>query len=190
MSAVKKTNSANGSKLKANLRVVKGGLYPYSKREILIENLWLFCQASLWNTQLFSDDEITEFKALLSEHFKGSKNNEKTFKHLVERVCLAKRYLARRKGRYISKPIDWLNINYKNGLTGTAGWFAVVEEQRKTVPRYNEGISLLAKAVYKYCDKKNVNEVLQFRKELIQLKQHDLVQTYMNTIMHIQYFNF
>ena len=40
--------------------------------------------------------KITEFKALLSEHG-GSKNNEKTFKQLVERVCLAKRYLARRK---------------------------------------------------------------------------------------------
>ena len=189
MSAVRKLKTEKNTTRTSHLKVVKGGLYPYSKREISTENLWLFCQASLWNTQVFSDEEIKEFKALLSEHFKGSKNIEKTFKQLVERVCLAKRYLARRKGRYISKPIDWLNINYKNGLAGTAGWYAVVEEQRKTVPHYNEGISVLAKAVYKYCEKRSILDMLQYRKELIKLKQHDLLQTFMNTVMHVQYFN-
>lgn len=189
MSVARKTKSGIGKQNHAKLNIIKGGLYPYTKKEIAAENLWLFCQASLWNTQLFSDEEITEFKNLIAEHFSGSRNIEKTFKQLVERVCLAKRYLSRRKGRYISKPIDWLNINYKNGLAGTAGWYAIVEEQRKTVPHYNEGISLLAKGVFKFCENKSILDMLQYRKELIQLKQHDLVQTYMNTIMHVQYFN-
>lgn len=189
MSAVKKV-SEKSTKRTSTLRVIKGGLFARTKKEIVIENLWLICKASFWNTQLFSNEEEKEFKALLAEHFKGSKNIELTFKQLVERVCLTKRYLSRKKGRYISKPIDWLNINYKNGLSGTLSWYKVVQEQRETVPHYNEGISLLAKALLKYADKRNILDMLHYRRELIRLKQHDLLQLFMNSIMHIQYFNF
>lgn len=174
----------------SHLRVIKGGLFPTSKREKRIEQFWLFCRATFWNTQQFTDVETGEFKTLIREHFKRNKNVDVVFKQLVERVCLAKRYVTRRKGRYISKPIDWLNINYKNGLAGTASWYKVVQEQRETVPHYNEGILLLSRAVLKYCENRNILEILNYRRELIKLKQHDLLQLYMNTIMHIQYFNF
>lgn len=192
MSAIKKIQTKREIKNThvPHLKVVKGGLFPTTKREKRIEQFWLFCHATFWNTQQFSDAEITEFKLLIREHFKRNKNVDATFKQLVERVCLAKRYVTRKKGRYISKPIDWLNINYKNGLAGTASWYKVVQEQRETVPHYNEGIALLAKSVYKYCETRNILDMLINRKELIRLKQHDLLQIYMNTIMHIQYFNF
>lgn len=192
MSALRKIQTKKETKSKnvSHLRVIKGGLFPTSKREKRIEQFWLFCQATFWNTGQFTDAQVGEFKTLISEHFKGSKNVDKTFKQLAERVCLAKRYVSRRKGRYISKPIDWLNINYKNGLAGTASWYKEVETQRETVPHYNEGILLLSRAVLNYCEKRNILDILLYRKELIKLKQHDLLQIYMNTIMHIQYFNF
>ncbi|MBA2611322.1 MAG: hypothetical protein H0U95_05070 [Bacteroidetes bacterium] len=188
MSALKKT-TANSKARTSTLRVIRGGLFPQTKKEIATENLWFICKASFWNTQLFSNEEEKEFKVLLAEHFKGSKNIDVTFKQLVERICLTKRYLTRRKGRYISKPIDWLNINYTNGLAGTLSWYKVVEEQRKNVPHYNEGITLLAKALLKYADKRNILDMLHYRKELIRLKQHDLLQVFMNSIMHLQYFS-
>lgn len=192
MSALRKIQTKNETKNKtvSHLRVIKGGLFPTTKREKRVEHFWLFCQATLWNTQQFSDAQVTEFKTLINEHFKGNKNVDKTFKQLVERVCLAKRYVTRKRGRYISKPIDWLNINYKNGLAGTASWYKIVEEQRETVPHYNEGILILSRAVHNYCEKRNILDILQYRKEFISLKQHDLLQIYMNTIMHVQYFNF
>ncbi len=172
------------------LSVIKGGLFPPSKLEDHIENFWLFCQAALWNTQSFSDIEKESFKKLIADYFKNSINLDETFKELIERVCLVKRYVQRRNGRYISKPIDWLNINYKNGLAGTKSWYLNVKQQRATVPHYNEGISLLAKAILKYSEDRNILDLLQYRKELIALKQPDLLQTYMNAVMHIQYFNF
>jgi hypothetical protein len=178
------------NKTVSHLKVVRGGLFPTSNREKRIEQFWLLCHATFWNAQQFTDAEVNEFKELIREHFKRNRNVDSVFKQLVERVCLAKRYVTRRKGRYISKPIDWLNINYVNGLAGTAGWYKVVEEQRETVPHYNEGIALLAKAVYRFCETRNIVEMINFRKDLIRLKQHDLLQIYMNTIMHIQYFNF
>lgn len=192
MSALKKIQTKKEIKNThvPHLKVIKGGLFPTTKREKRIEQFWLFCRATFWNTQQFTDAEIAEFKLLIGEHFKRNKNVDVVFKQLIERVCLAKRYVTRRKGRYISKPIDWLNINYKNGLAGTAGWYKIVQEQRETVPHYNEGIAYLAKAVYKYCETRNFLDMLINRKELIRLKQHDLLQIYMNTIMHIQYFNF
>jgi hypothetical protein len=188
METAKKTNQKASTQLK--LQLLKGGLYPRTKKETASENLWLICKAAFWNTQLFTHEEEANFKLLIAEHFKGSRNLDVTFKQLVERVCLVKRYLTRRKGRYISKPIDWLNVNYKNGLSGTAKWYKDVENQRATVPHYNEGIALFAKALLKYADSRNIIDLLNYRRELIELKQHDLVQLYMNSIMHIQYLNF
>ena len=149
----------------------------------------MFCQAALWNNQQFAKEEIKEFKFLISEHFTKGKSINKTFRQLVERVCLAKRYVARKKGRYISKPVDWLNINYKNGLASTKAWYKSVQEQRESVPHYNEGIALLSEAVLNFCEHRNILDILHFRKELIQQKQYDLLQIYMNSILHIDYFN-
>ena len=171
------------------LTVIRGGLFQPSIVELYSENFWLVCKAAFWNTQLFIEAEEQEFKILIAAYFEGSKNFRVTFEQLVERVCLTKRYLTRKKSRYISKPIDWLNINYANGLSSTADWYKLVEQQRKLVPHYNEGIALFAEAIYNYTQRKSTLEILYYRKELIHLKQHDLLQIYMNCIMHIHYLN-
>ena len=171
------------------LKVIRGGLFQPSIVEIYNEHFWLVCKAAFWNTQLFTEAQEQEFKILIAAYFEGSKNLRVTFEQLVERVCLTKRYLTRKKSRYISKPIDWLNINYVNGFARTANWYKMVEAQRLLVPHYNEGIALFAEAIYNHIQRKSTLEILYYRKELIQLKQHDLLQLYMNCIMHIQYLN-
>ncbi len=188
MNTIRKTQAAvSKSTPMTHMRVVKD-VIP-TKREIRIEQFWQFCQAALWSTREFNYAEIKEFKMLIGEHFKRNQNPDKVFKQLVERACLAKRYISRKNGRYISKPVDWLNINYKNGLIGTKGWYKEVQEQRKTVLHYNEGIALFAQAVYSYCDSRNILGIDSFRKEMIRLRQYDLLQMYTNTIIQIQYFN-
>jgi hypothetical protein len=169
------------------LSVIRGGGFTPSKFQSHIENFWLFCHAALWNTQSFSGVEKENFKKLIAEYFKNSENLDETFKELVERVCLAKRYVLRHNGRYISKPIDWLNINYKNGLAGTKNWYLNVEQQRAIVPHYNQGISLLAKAVLKYSEGKNILDTMQYCRELIKQKQIDLLQIYINAIDNLQF---
>lgn len=186
MTAVRKIQTRKRTH-KSHLRVVRGGQYSSTKKERRIEQFWLFCNACLWNNQQFEESEVTEFKKLIGEFFKNCKDADAKFKQLVQRACLAKRYVTRRSGRYISKPIDWLNINYKNGLAGTASWYKQVQEQRKSVPHYNEGISTLANAVLDFSQTRNVLAVPNFRSELLKQKQSDLAQIYMNTIMHIHY---
>ena len=173
------------------LRVIRGGKYQNSKIETRVNQFWQFCHACLWNNEQFTEEQTSEFKKLIAEYFTGIKNTreaDKTFRELIERVCLAKRYVNRRPYRFISKPIDWLNINYKNGLAGTAKWYSKVEEQRKTVPHYNEGISLLSRAVLAYCDLSSPLVINLHREVLMEEKQTDLLQIFMNTVMHIRYF--
>ena len=171
------------------LRLIKGGRYDFFTRERRIEQFWSFCHATLWNNEQFEAAQVEEFKKLIAEHFRKFIDADNAFKELVERVCLAHRYVARRQSRYISKPIDWLNINFSNGLTGTESWYKSVQEQRKTVPHYNEGILTLSRAVLNYCKTRNVFDILNYRRELIKQKQFDLLQIYMNAIPHILYFN-
>lgn len=170
----------------SHLRIVRDELTEAKNR---VDQFWLFCHATLWNNDQFSKIEVLEFKKLICQHFMKFNDLDTAFKQLVERVCLAKRYVSRRQGRYISKPIDWLNINYRNGLIGTESWYKSVLEQRKTVPHYNEGILTLSLAVMNFCDKQNTKDFVFYRAELIRLKQFDMLQVYMNAIVHIGYFN-
>ena len=183
MSAIKKTNS---KKVKVTpLRVVY--VNPEYKTHRLLNGLWIVAYSTIWNNRPFTCVETAEFKKLLSEHLKADKNVKQNFKDIVERICLAKRFVSRRKERYIAKPIDWLNINYHNGLAGTAGWLEEVKEQRKTVPHYNEGIATFAHAILHYLESPNMLVFLRYRRMLMEQKQYDLLQIYYNTVLNLQY---
>ena len=189
MSAIRKTISKKSKKTikQSPLKVI------YSKStddtEKLVHGIWMTAYTAFWNNKRFTIPEIQELKKLISEHFENNKNNKRNFKELIERICLAKRFVARRKWRYISKPIDWLNINYHNGLVGTSSWYEEVKEQRKTVPHYNEGITTLANGILKYMESPNMMVFLRYRRMLLEQKQFDLLQIYQITIINLQYLN-
>lgn len=179
MSAVKKIKTTVPL-----LRVVKGG--KSNPLNSMVDNTWIFIHAALWCNNEFSAKEQTQFQNLIAEHYNTHKNPTKVFEEIIERVCLAKRYVNRKRGRYLSKPIDWLNLNYHKGLSGTEGWYQEVCLQRLTVPEYNKGITLLAKAITKYLQEPTIKTIVTYRKKLIGEKQFDLLQIFNNSIINFQ----
>lgn len=153
----------------------------------LIEGLWNVAQAGLWPKQTFTAREKALLKELIADHFTAGKNEKKTFKEILERICLVKRYVARKRGRYISKPQDWLNIHYPLGLTGTAAWLEKVNEVRADVPEYNKGIKTFANAVLAFLESPEQKTFQRFRKQLAEQNQHDLLQVYYATIINLQF---
>ena len=189
MSAIKK-NKWPKSKQAAKvipMRIV------YSKsrneNEKFIHGMWMTLYSTFWNNRQFSPSETSELKKLIADYFENGKNQKRNFKDLAERICLAKRYVNRKKGRYISKPIDYLNINYRNGLQGTASWLKEVKEQRKSAPHYNEGITTFATALLSYIESPSASVYYKFRTKLIAQKQYDLLQIFQNTILNLQFLN-
>jgi hypothetical protein len=183
MSAIRKTKSKETKVIQ--LKVIRGGTSREANK--LINASWAVVQSALWNSRHFNPNEVAQLKELIADHYDNGKSIKATFKDLIERICLAKRYVARKKGRYISKPVDWLNIHYHNGLAGTASWLQEVKEQRKTVPQYNQGISTLAKGILKYIESPSMVVFYQYRRMLIEQKQQDLLQIFYNTIIHLQF---
>lgn len=179
MSAVKKIKTTV-----PHLRVVKGG--KSNPLNSIVDNTWIFIHAALWCNNEFSAKEETQFQNLIAEHYNTHKNPTKVFEEIIERVCLAKRYVNRKRGRYLSKPIDWLNLHYHKGLSGTEGWYQEVCLQRLTVPEYNKGITLLAKAITKYLQEPTIKTIVTYRKKLIAEKQFDLLQIFNNSIINFQ----
>src|SRR3954466_13159706 len=139
MSAAKKIEG-NTKEAKSKFSIVYGDLHANGKRQKRINDFWIFCHSTFWSKEIFSEIQEEEFKKLIAEHFRHSKNSDKTFIELIHRAVLAKRYVKRSQWRYIPKPSDWLNINYSKGLAGTADWFRQLAEQRKTVPSYNSAL--------------------------------------------------
>lgn len=170
------------------LTVVKGGRNK-NKRHQRINDFWAFCHSALWMNEQFSPAEIEEFKILIAEHFKSSTTANKTFAELIRRVVLAMRYVQRSKGRYISKPADWLNIYNNKGLTGTKTWMESIEKQRLKMPQYNQGIYTLSKALKIFSEKQTTLSVVHYRKELLKAKEHELLSVLMTGIAFITFLN-
>lgn len=189
MNAIKKVNrKQSGQTAKViPLRVVHSK--SKNDHENFIQGVWMVAYSSFWNSRQFSLAETKEFKRLIAEHFETNRIPKQNFKDLVQRICLAKRFVARKTGRYISKPVDWLNINYCNGLAGTTAWLDAVNEQRQKVPHYNEGIAMLAAAILKYIESPSASVYYRFRTKLIEQKQFDLLQIFQTTILNLQYLN-
>lgn len=153
----------------------------------LVNAIWGAVSFSLWPYKTFDSSEVDYFKALIGEHFLNGRDAKKNFKEIIERVCLAKRYVARKRGRYISKPQDYLNVHYPLGLAGTASWLQQVNVVRKDVPEYNKGISTLAKALLAFIDSPAITTYHKGRKQLLDQNQFDLLQVFNNTIIHLEY---
>ena len=159
---------------------------PETSTANLINGVWNVARAALWPNQNFSEKEKFTLKRLIADHFKGELSHKRTFKELLERICLAKRYVSRKRGRYISKPQDWLNIYYPLGLSGTDAWLERVYEIRSDVPEYNQGIHTFAKAILAYMEKPTENTFHKYRVELMEQKQFDLLQVFYATIINQQ----
>lgn len=157
------------------------------KTNELINGVWAAAQASLWFGKCFSEKEEEQFKDLIAEHFFNGLDSRKNFKELIECLSLAKRYVARKRGRYISKPQDYLNIHYPLGLAGTASWLDQVKAIRTDVPDYNRGITTLAKALLAFIENPSTAEFYKGKKQLTEQHQFDLLQVYNNTILKLQY---
>jgi hypothetical protein len=185
MSAVKKIQTPGFT----TLRVIKGGSKRQFQNQKIINTAWLFAHASLWPHQSFSSNETFQFKQLLLVYFKEKGLTQKSLIEFCEKVCLVKRYLVRKKGRYVSKPVDWLNIHYKYGIAGTDRWLKEVRDQRKLVPEYNKGIYTLANAICKYLSVPSKNTYLNFRNQLIDQRQFDLIPLLNATVIGINYLN-
>lgn len=169
------------------LRIIYGDKYYAPIKRKRINDFWSFCHSTFWPNENFTQEQVNEFKALIADHFKGAKDINGKFKELIERAALVKRYLRRREGRYISKPADWLNINFLFGLSNTARWYKELTEQRKTVPHYNEGIAYLAEAILSYSKYRKPQEVAKWREAFIADKHTDLMQLYMNAVAYMDH---
>lgn len=188
MSAIRKTNSKSKKSGKGKVIQLNAFRQPNQiEMEKLINGLWSVAQSALWFHRNFTPKEKESLKELIADHFYNSKNNKRNFKELVERICLAKRYVARKRGRYISKPQDWLNIHYPLGLAGTAAWLERVNEVRADVPDYNKGITTLAKGTLKFIESPSQETFDRCSRLLIEQNQFDLLQIFNSTITNLLY---
>lgn len=184
------SSKVNGKRKSAKVIQLNAFHSPYHKeRKLLIAGLFNVAHSSLWPNRSFTNKEQQELKGLIADHFTGRKSDARIFKEIIERICLAKRYVARKRGRYISKPQDWLNIFYPLGLAGTEAWLERVNEVRADVPDYNKGIRTFANAVLAYSNTPGQKTFQKYKQQLVSQKQFDLLQVYYSTIINQQFGN-
>lgn len=169
---------------KATFTLIPGGK---ARQEPFITATWIIAQSILWNHHQFTEAEISKFKKLITDHYQVQPNTVRCFKDLAERICLARRYVMRYRSRYVARPIDWLNINYGKGLSGTAEWLNRVNEQRTSVPSYEQGIATFAAALMSFVQSPDRFDFINWRKKLIKQQQYELLQLFSICMSNLNY---
>jgi hypothetical protein len=170
------------------LKVIKGDLFNTIKRVRRTEHFWIFCHSLLWGARNFTQEQQHEYKVLIAEHFRNTEDIDATFKMLIESAVVAKRLFIF-KHREVQAPQLWLNANYFYGLIEAIKQYDRIEIQRKSLPNYEMGLTILSEAVADYFDKRNMLDIYGYREQFIKLGQADLLQFYLNAVMHIQFIN-
>lgn len=168
-----------------SLRLIKGG--KTSKFQKCISATWQIAQSALWPDKVFSESDKKEFRSLIAVYYKGRADKTACTKQIIQRILLAKRYVSRGKGRYVSKPADWLNIHFSYGISGTKTWYKQIEEERKNVPHYNEGIKLFADGVWKFLCQPTSENYEALHEALVRHEQYDLIEVLHHLIAIRQY---
>jgi hypothetical protein len=171
-------------------RMEQGNMFDVIKKTKRTEDFWIFCHAMFWHTQDFHEGERNRFKLQITDYFKDAKNTDDIFTELIERCCLAKRNIEERASGYIPQPNEWLNINHPNGLSCTNKWYSVLQKQRVNCPDFNVGLKVFAEAIIKYADTRNILDIVYYRQVFLSLTHYDLLQWYMNIVMHFQFIDY
>jgi hypothetical protein len=171
-------------------RVEQGVLFKTLKKVKLVEQLWIFAHSILWGAQNFSEEEQDRFKKYLSEYFPDGANVEETFRELVERFVLAKRYLLEKPYRFIAPPNDYLNPKFYNSFSSTATWFRALQVLKQKNPDICESLEVFSEAILNYATTQNILDIVFYRHVFTSLENYDLLQWYMNAIVHYQFLHY
>ncbi len=168
-------------------QVEKGATFDLIKKKSREETYWKFSRAMFWPHQEFHEGEVNKYKRQISELFKDSRNIDETFTEFVERACLAKRHIEDKEDRFIPQPEAWFDLNNPFGISTTQKWYGALQRQRQYNPSFNQGFKLFAQAVMSYADTRNILDITHYRKLFIELTHYDILQWYINVVMHLQF---
>lgn len=166
-------------------KIIRGGKYHSGNTEKLINDLWLVCHSTFWADEAFSEKEVAYFKTLLSAHFKDCRNTEDRFKDLIECIVMAKQYVAHRPWRYVAKPNEWLDINYRYGLAGTRSWYKRLRLARSIDPSYKKELSMVAEALLAYSSMQDHGLVQEYMDVFCKNGHYSLLRFYINAVLVI-----
>jgi hypothetical protein len=146
-----------------------------------------FCLSLFWIAREFKEEEKIEFLNLISKQFKGSLDIDDTYYELVQCAILYKREFSTKAYSFVPEPIDWFDSNYLYGLSKTKLLYSEVKQQREQIPSFKSGLIVVAEGVLSYYNKRNILDISFYKNKLIATGDSDLLQTYLNAVMQIQF---
>jgi hypothetical protein len=171
-------------------KIQHGDLFNNLKKVQRANDYWIFCHSFFWNTQNYTEDQQNQFRNSIIKYFEGSNDIDNSFIELVQRACLAKQYVQEKNYRSMALPGEWFDPNFIGGLAYSKCWFDKVLEHRNTSKYFLKDIEIFSNAILSYAENKNILDIAFYRQIFIDLKNHDLLQWYMNAVMHFQFINY
>jgi hypothetical protein len=153
----------------------------------IITTAWLIAYTALWNTTEFSQQEVNNASQFIYNFINKAPNPKKAFEAFVQRVLIARNYVANHQGKYIPIPSIWFSIQNTNGFAGTQKWLQDINQTRQAIPLYKIELLAFAQAVQEYAKTNTAADFHYWRSYFIQQNKQGLLNLFLSTIANLQH---
>jgi hypothetical protein len=113
----------------------------------LTDAAWQIAYTSLWNTTIFSTQEVSHARSSIKQFILNAPNPYEGYLEFCQRALMARQVAINKGYFYMPAPTWWLSPENPKGFAGTRPWFQKLMDTRKSFPLYRHQWKVLPEAI-------------------------------------------
>lgn len=155
----------------------------------LTDAAWNIAYTSLWNTEIFSRQEIDFARSWINNYISNSPDPYEAYLSFCQRVLMARQVAINNEYAFIPAPTKWLSTENSKGFEGTRPWFEKLMDIRKSFPLYRHQWKVLPEAVLSMMEDNSASNFHYWRTWFIVRHHQSTVNVFLATLSNMKYNN-
>jgi hypothetical protein len=151
--------------------------------------VWLI--SMLYDDKNYSEHDNNTALQFIEEFFMSKTNNStknlsEAFNEFIFRVQLTRKYIHAAPGRFVPKPIIWLDPKNEKGFSGTESWHKITKKKQEKIKNYYSHIKLVGELYKKYVQTPTFDMYASGRQRLSKIEDKQYLQLYDKSILKLK----
>lgn len=151
-----------------------------------IKAAWLLSYTILWNHSRLPIQEEVYAKNIIRHDLAAGNSLQQSFIAVIERLLLAGKLLRAEPAAWIDVPSIWFHPEYEAGFKSMLPLQQQVMLKRQRIHGYEAGITVFARAYWRYINNPSPAILQKCYKQLLRLREYSLLQLLGSIIFYQQ----
>jgi len=157
--------------------------------DTLTDAAWNIAYTSLWNTEIFSKEEIKFARSWIKNFIMNTPDPYNAYLEFCQRVLMARRVAIDNQYTYIPAPTWYFSTGNAKGFAGTGPWFEKLMYYRKSFPLYRHQWKVLPEAILSMYEDNSASNFHYWRTWFIVRHFQSTVNVFLATLCNMKYGN-